>query len=716
MYIISLWKDLKTCIQSNDSKEEIISASGKYLVISDQLLKYPEMTYTGIIGIRFICCNQEITIALTVYGTIIGWGDNKRGLLGKELGLISTPIRINKLSNINKISLAECHAAAIDESGLLFTWGSPDYGKLGYSSMLNCFEPELVPSCLAFKSVDVVCGEKFTCIRSEGCFIHIYGEIGYSHSIIEKKTVTKAHQRLRSFSHPELDNYSVVQLVGGSKFISVLVETGEVYILDDCMDLIRLPIFSKSKIDQIIAGPSSIWGLSHEYITTWQSNEDTYFECECSLSLWNAYVCKIRHKPSVYAFEDHFITCSSNDSIFESNIFEISPYKKSEIRSKSICKHQETERSSTQLGNKAFLNNFEDLSRLYSGENSYKFIKAIINCRKEYNSREIIMRAFSNFLYPDLKEIFEKIKKHSLIINIYRRAITAANICTIILSIYKSQYLNSFLLLKNFYSIDCQYPTNIISGIWTDNRKLESVEDKLEISCLDCDHSELALIEDSCSINIKQIDNHFQNICKRILSKRFITIVDQLYQKNKSSNFQRISCPTSMITNILKKLNFKILMIYWSALKAKSLYTSLRKEITTDSFLSCPDNPSKVLSKQNCKSNLSSIFIPPVDLHESVYYSLSPEFQKNSHYNFLTERVNDSIEYLDKKSNEICWSLNSLCTNSPNLQESSRKQKSIKFQKYTFLKETKNSKRDEANTNISSSIRSKISDKPAQRI
>ena len=72
MYIISLWKDLKTCIQSNDSKEEIISASGKYLVISDQLLKYPEMTYTGIIGIRFICCNQEITIALTVYGTIIG--------------------------------------------------------------------------------------------------------------------------------------------------------------------------------------------------------------------------------------------------------------------------------------------------------------------------------------------------------------------------------------------------------------------------------------------------------------------------------------------------------------------------------------------------------------------------------------------------------------------------------------------------------------------
>ena len=94
-------------------------------------------------------------------------------------------------------------------------------------------------------------------MQTQGGFIHIYGEIGHTHEKIGK-TELKGVKGWKPYSHSELNNYSVIQVVGGNNFIAVVVETGEIYALDGCMDLVSLPKYFESKIEYITANSNSL--------------------------------------------------------------------------------------------------------------------------------------------------------------------------------------------------------------------------------------------------------------------------------------------------------------------------------------------------------------------------------------------------------------------------------------------------------------------------
>ena len=63
---------------------------------------------------------------------------------------------------VNKISLGYYHASAINDQGIVFTWGRGINGQLGHGSILNEDHVRPVSALSNYKVIDVSCGESHT--------------------------------------------------------------------------------------------------------------------------------------------------------------------------------------------------------------------------------------------------------------------------------------------------------------------------------------------------------------------------------------------------------------------------------------------------------------------------------------------------------------------------------------------------------------------------
>ena len=82
-------------------------------------------------------CGEGHTVALTSEGEVFTWGGGSMGQLGLGDYLRqSLPVRVSNLDGkrIRGISCGKRHSAAVSEEGVLFTWGSNEYGQLGRSA------------------------------------------------------------------------------------------------------------------------------------------------------------------------------------------------------------------------------------------------------------------------------------------------------------------------------------------------------------------------------------------------------------------------------------------------------------------------------------------------------------------------------------------------------------------------------------------------------
>ena len=431
MHAISIWKD-ETCVDQVNSNKDVQAIACKYLLINTEIYVFPDLKSIGICNIKSICCNEDICMAVSEEGMLLGWGNNQSGLLGPSRTVIVQPIRLERLSNIEKVSLAKSHAAALDENGALFTWGSSDFGKLGYTKDTWQIYPEYVRSSKIFKSTQIFCGENFTSILSDGGFLHIYGEIGYIHDQTVKR-VENHIQTGRSYSHPELDNYCAIQLIGGKNFISVLIDSGEVYAFDECMDLVRLP--TSTYISTIVANDHYIWGISGRLITSWKAPEDKPSK-GCSISNWEANLYETNSNFQAFSTSNSFITISETDSLTMKSIQKILPYKRSDYTRKLIEHALESPKLSLKKQSRVSVQGYENLERLYpNGE--YQTIEKIMKCRIEHNKRKTLNAAFVEKVNPVIKHGFLKIKEYSWAIQVYENAMAVANLSNILLLIIK---------------------------------------------------------------------------------------------------------------------------------------------------------------------------------------------------------------------------------------------------------------------------------------
>ena len=81
------------------------------------------------------------SVALTKSGTVYVWGSNKEGQLGlgdeaEEISYTAERIGFEE-GPIKDISCGYYHTAIVTESGILYTFGEADGGKLGLGDIVN---------------------------------------------------------------------------------------------------------------------------------------------------------------------------------------------------------------------------------------------------------------------------------------------------------------------------------------------------------------------------------------------------------------------------------------------------------------------------------------------------------------------------------------------------------------------------------------------------
>jgi alpha-tubulin suppressor-like RCC1 family protein len=84
--------------------------------------------------------NRGHVMAITIEGTLWGWGTNEQGQLGDGTTTEQLfPIKI--MDNVSSVSVGVSHTMAITTDGGLWAWGANDYGQLGDSTTTNRLSP-----------------------------------------------------------------------------------------------------------------------------------------------------------------------------------------------------------------------------------------------------------------------------------------------------------------------------------------------------------------------------------------------------------------------------------------------------------------------------------------------------------------------------------------------------------------------------------------------
>mmetsp|Transcript_53547 Transcript_53547/g.142325 ORF Transcript_53547/g.142325 Transcript_53547/m.142325 type:complete len:569 (-) Transcript_53547:26-1732(-) len=129
------------------------------------------------VPVRFVNCGGHHSVAVSESGEVYSWGQGKHGQLGhgdtKDC-LAPRAIRALQSKLIRQVSCAEHHTAAVSESGVLFTWGRGQSGRLGHGNCENEPLPKVVEALMGHHVVQVSCGDFHTACLTANPSIQMY--------------------------------------------------------------------------------------------------------------------------------------------------------------------------------------------------------------------------------------------------------------------------------------------------------------------------------------------------------------------------------------------------------------------------------------------------------------------------------------------------------------------------------------------------------------
>lgn len=130
-----------------------------------------------------IACGWDSSAALTSEGILYAWGSNNYGQLGKQPNVLRwshEPFSPCPNRKIERVSMGLRHTALITDNGSVITAGSGNKGQLGVdsSSQKNSFDPTS-----AFREVptinnamDVACGQHHTVVATTHGELYVFGD------------------------------------------------------------------------------------------------------------------------------------------------------------------------------------------------------------------------------------------------------------------------------------------------------------------------------------------------------------------------------------------------------------------------------------------------------------------------------------------------------------------------------------------------------------
>jgi alpha-tubulin suppressor-like RCC1 family protein len=125
--------------------------------------KYTPVVVNGLSNVVAIATSTYHSCALLSDGTVKCWGRNDRGELGD--GVISlyesTPVVVNRLSNVVAISTGGYHTCALLSDGTVKCWGANDRGQLGDGTLEDKSTPVTVKGLS--NAIAIASGDLHTC-------------------------------------------------------------------------------------------------------------------------------------------------------------------------------------------------------------------------------------------------------------------------------------------------------------------------------------------------------------------------------------------------------------------------------------------------------------------------------------------------------------------------------------------------------------------------
>lgn len=131
------------------------------------------------VHVRQVCCAGHYSCGLSENGEVYTWGCGKDGQLGHgETKDVYTPKAVRTLQSklIRTVSCAEHHVAAVSESGVLFTWGKGQNGRLGHGGTESELLPKAVEGLAGHHVSQVSCGDFHTaCVLLNPTHVYAWG-------------------------------------------------------------------------------------------------------------------------------------------------------------------------------------------------------------------------------------------------------------------------------------------------------------------------------------------------------------------------------------------------------------------------------------------------------------------------------------------------------------------------------------------------------------
>uniref|UniRef100_A0A7S4PZY7 RCC1-like domain-containing protein n=1 Tax=Alexandrium monilatum TaxID=311494 RepID=A0A7S4PZY7_9DINO len=117
------------------------------------------------VHVRQVACAGHYSCGVSENGEVYTWGYGKDGQLGQgETKDVHTPKAVRTLQSklIRHVSCAEHHVAAVSDSGILFTWGKGQNGRLGHGGTESELLPKAVEALAGHHVSQVSCGDFHT--------------------------------------------------------------------------------------------------------------------------------------------------------------------------------------------------------------------------------------------------------------------------------------------------------------------------------------------------------------------------------------------------------------------------------------------------------------------------------------------------------------------------------------------------------------------------
>ncbi|XP_015429351.1 PREDICTED: LOW QUALITY PROTEIN: E3 ubiquitin-protein ligase HERC2 [Dufourea novaeangliae] len=127
-------------------------------------------------NITFITCGSTYSAALTSNGELYTWGRGNYGRLGHGNSEdVTVPMLVTGLNGHMIVYVAcgsgDSHTLCVTASGIVFSWGDGDYGKLGRGGCDGSKTPKIVDKLLDINVAKVYCGGQFSAALTA------YGEV-----------------------------------------------------------------------------------------------------------------------------------------------------------------------------------------------------------------------------------------------------------------------------------------------------------------------------------------------------------------------------------------------------------------------------------------------------------------------------------------------------------------------------------------------------------